>query len=78
MKKSVGAQTLVFPTPTWIVGTYDNDGRPNAMAAAWAVCAAQDTVTIGGVELSAGCAFARKEHPGCCSRRPTCPGFASA
>ena len=35
MKKSLGAQTLVFPTPTWIVGTYDTDGRPNAMAAAW-------------------------------------------
>ena len=35
MKKSLGAQTLVFPTPTWIVGTYDQQGRPNAMAAAW-------------------------------------------
>jgi flavin reductase (DIM6/NTAB) family NADH-FMN oxidoreductase RutF len=35
MKKSLGAKTLVFPTPTWIVGTYDKDGRPNAMAAAW-------------------------------------------
>ena len=36
MKKSLGAQTLIFPTPTWIVGTYDKDGRPNAMTAAWA------------------------------------------
>ena len=35
MKKSLGAQTLVFPTPTWIVGTYDKDNRPNAMTAAW-------------------------------------------
>jgi flavin reductase (DIM6/NTAB) family NADH-FMN oxidoreductase RutF len=35
MKKSLGAQTLVFPTPTWIVGTYDQDERPNVMAAAW-------------------------------------------
>jgi len=35
MKKSIGAQTLVFPTPTWIVGTYDNEGKPNAMTAAW-------------------------------------------
>ena len=35
MKKSLGAKTLVFPTPTWIVGTYDQDGRPNVMAAAW-------------------------------------------
>ena len=36
MKKSLGAQTLIFPTPTWIVGTYDKDGRANAMTAAWA------------------------------------------
>ncbi len=35
MKKSLGAKTLVFPTPTWIVGTYDQEDRPNAMAAAW-------------------------------------------
>jgi flavin reductase (DIM6/NTAB) family NADH-FMN oxidoreductase RutF len=36
MHKSLGAQTLVFPTPTWIVGSYDQQGRPNGMAAAWA------------------------------------------
>ena len=35
MKKSLGPQTLVFPTPTWIVGTYDKDDRPNAMTVAW-------------------------------------------
>ncbi len=35
MKKSFGAKTLVFPTPVWIVGTYDSNGSPNMMAAAW-------------------------------------------
>ncbi len=35
MKKSLGAQTLVFPSPVWIIGTYDKDNRPNAMAVAW-------------------------------------------
>lgn len=35
MKKSLGAQTLVYPTPTWLVGSYDQEGRPNAMTAAW-------------------------------------------
>lgn len=35
MKKSFGAKTLVFPTPVWVVGTYDSDGKPNVMAAAW-------------------------------------------
>ncbi len=36
MKKSLGARTLAFPTPVWVVGTYDQDGKPNAMTAAWA------------------------------------------
>jgi flavin reductase (DIM6/NTAB) family NADH-FMN oxidoreductase RutF len=35
MKRSLGAKTLVEPTPTWIVGTYDSSGKANAMAAAW-------------------------------------------
>jgi len=35
MKTSVGAKTVVYPTPVFIVGTYDPEGKPNAMAAAW-------------------------------------------
>lgn len=35
MKKSIGAKTIVFPTPVFIVGTYGEDGKPNAMNAAW-------------------------------------------
>lgn len=35
MKKSLGAKTLAYPTPVWIVGTYDKEGKPNGMAAAW-------------------------------------------
>lgn len=35
VKKSLGSRILVFPTPTWVVGTYDRDGQPNAMTAAW-------------------------------------------
>ena len=35
MKKSLGAQTLVYPTPTWVIGTYDQVGKPNMMTAAW-------------------------------------------
>ncbi|MEJ2657242.1 MAG: flavin reductase family protein [Desulfobacterales bacterium] len=34
--KSFGAKTLAFPAPVWVVGTYDKDGRPNVMTAAWA------------------------------------------
>lgn len=35
MKKSLGAKTIVYPTPVFIVGTYDKEGKPNVMTAAW-------------------------------------------
>jgi flavin reductase (DIM6/NTAB) family NADH-FMN oxidoreductase RutF len=35
MKKSIGAKTIVYPTPVFVVGTYDAQGRPNVMTAAW-------------------------------------------
>lgn len=42
MKRSLGAQTLVHPTPVFVVGTYDAQGRPNVMTASWAgVCCSQ-------------------------------------
>jgi len=39
MKKSLGATTIILPTPTWVIATYDARGKPNMMTAAWAgVC----------------------------------------
>ncbi len=35
MKKSLGMKTLAFPTPVWVVGTYDSEGKPNVMTIAW-------------------------------------------
>ena len=35
MKKSLGAKTLLYPTPVCVIGTYDRFGNPNAMTAAW-------------------------------------------
>jgi flavin reductase (DIM6/NTAB) family NADH-FMN oxidoreductase RutF len=35
MKKSIGARALVYPTPIFVVGTYDKSGKPNIMTAAW-------------------------------------------
>ena len=35
MKTSLGAKTLVYPTPVFVVGTFDKAGRPNAMTASW-------------------------------------------
>ncbi|MDR3580140.1 MAG: flavin reductase family protein [Oryzomonas sp.] len=42
MKKSLGAQTQLFPTPVLMVGTYDQNGKPNLMNAAWGgICCSQ-------------------------------------
>ena len=42
MKRSVGAKTLLFPTPVLMVGTYDLDGKANLMNAAWGgICCSQ-------------------------------------
>lgn len=35
MKKSLGAKTILYPTPVLVVGSYDGDGKANAMTAAW-------------------------------------------
>ena len=35
MKRSLGAKTIIYPTPVFVVGTYDKVGRPNIMTAAW-------------------------------------------
>ncbi len=35
MMKSLGAKTLAFPTPVWVVGTYDREEKPNVMTVAW-------------------------------------------
>jgi flavin reductase (DIM6/NTAB) family NADH-FMN oxidoreductase RutF len=42
MKKSLGAKTIIFTTPIWIIGTYDKNDKPNAAAVAWAgICCSQ-------------------------------------
>ncbi len=48
MKKSMGAQTLIYPNPVLIVGSYDKDGRANVMTAAWGgiVCSSPPCVAV--------------------------------
>jgi flavin reductase (DIM6/NTAB) family NADH-FMN oxidoreductase RutF len=42
MKKSLGSKTLLYPTPVWVIGTYDKAGRPNVMTIAWGgICCSQ-------------------------------------
>lgn len=35
MKKSLGDKTIAYPTPVFIIGSYDAEGRANVMTAAW-------------------------------------------
>lgn len=35
MKKSLGARIRALPAPVWVVGSYDEEGKPNVMTAAW-------------------------------------------
>jgi flavin reductase (DIM6/NTAB) family NADH-FMN oxidoreductase RutF len=42
MKKSLGAKTLVYPAPVFVVGSYDSAGKPNVMTASWGgICCSQ-------------------------------------
>ena len=48
MKKSIGARTIIYPTPVLMVGSYDKAGNPNVMTAAWCgiCCSDPPCVTI--------------------------------
>ena len=35
MRKNFGAKPFLYPQPVMIIGTYDEEGRANAMNAAW-------------------------------------------
>ncbi len=48
MKKSLGAKVLFYPTPVMVIGTYDSEGRPNVMTAAWGgvCCSAPPAIAV--------------------------------
>ncbi len=47
MKRSLGASALVGATTVWVVGTYDKEGKPNLMTAAWGGVCCSDPPCIG-------------------------------
>ena len=59
MRKNFGAKTWLYPMPVLIIGTYDENGTPNAMNAAWGgiydtnqvmVCLADDHKTTENIK----------------------------
>ena len=61
MRKNFGAKCWLYPMPVFIVGSYDEEGNPNAMNAAWGgmydtnmvmVCLADDHKTTDNIKKS--------------------------
>ena len=46
MRKNFGAKALLYPMPVLIIGTYDADGTPDAMNAAWGGIADDTQINI--------------------------------
>ena len=46
MKKELGAKNWIYPMPVLMIGTYDENGVPDMMTAAWGGCTLEDEVTI--------------------------------
>ena len=46
MKKSLGANPYTFPMPVLMIGTYNGDGTPDMMSAAWGGITLEDQITI--------------------------------
>jgi flavin reductase (DIM6/NTAB) family NADH-FMN oxidoreductase RutF len=46
MRKNFGAKPLAYPMPVYIIASYDKDGVPNAMNAAWGGICGEDRVSI--------------------------------
>ena len=64
MKQSLGAVTLVYPTPVFLIGTYDKAGKPNIMTAAWGgICCSKPpcvSVSLRKATYTYGCIVDRK------------------
>ncbi len=44
-RKNFGAKPFLYPQPVMIIGTYDENGKPNAMNAAWGgICGANEII----------------------------------
>jgi len=50
-RKDFGAKPLSYPQPVWIIATYDEDGKPDAMNAAWGGISEMNEISVC---LSAG------------------------
>lgn len=63
MKKSLGAGIFALPTPAWVVGSYDKQGKANAMTIAWGgVCCSKPpclAISLRQATYTYGCIMER-------------------
>lgn len=45
-RKNLGAKPYLFPQPVMMIGTYDKDGNPNVMNAAWGGIVGADEIIV--------------------------------
>ena len=64
MKRSLGAKTLLHPSPAVVVGSYDTNGKANAATVAWAgICCSSPpcvAISLRKATYSYGCIMERK------------------
>ena len=46
MRKNFGPKPMCYPMPVYIISTYNEDGTPNAMNAAWGGISEEEEITI--------------------------------
>ncbi|MCQ2084972.1 MAG: flavin reductase family protein [archaeon] len=46
MRKNFGAKPMAYPMPVYIIASYDSNGVPDAMNAAWGGISGEDKITI--------------------------------
>ena len=46
MRKNLGAKSICYPMPVFIIGTYNEDGTANAMNAAWGGISEENEISI--------------------------------
>ena len=51
MRKNLGVKTYLYPQPTLVIATYNEDGSANAMVAAWGSISDNNQVAIYGIEF---------------------------
>ena len=46
MRKNFGAKPILYPQPVFIIATYNEDGTPNAMNAAWGGISEENEISM--------------------------------